>query len=93
MDWGIYQLDAVADRYDITGNPFLVLTNFGDHCLHHLFPTLDHTALDHLYPVLNETMKEFGVELQMFSQLELVKGHLMQVSRETPKCSVRFKRN
>jgi len=84
IDWGIFQLDAVSDRYDITGSPFLVLTNFGDHALHHLFPTLDHGALTHLYPIFKKTMKEFKVDLRMRSQLQLVKGQFMQLSREEP---------
>ena len=40
-DFGICQLEAVKDRIEIKGNLFLNLTNFGDHGLHHLFPTVD----------------------------------------------------
>ncbi|GBP98303.1 Cytochrome b5-related protein [Eumeta japonica] len=41
-DWGLYQLDTVIDRSDIKKSQFMVLTHYGDHALHHLFPTLDH---------------------------------------------------
>ncbi|KAL1494198.1 hypothetical protein ABEB36_009832 [Hypothenemus hampei] len=81
LDWGIFQLVAVMDRKDITGSHFLVLTNFGDHALHHLFPTIDHGLLEHLYPVFLETCKEFDLEWRLESQIELVKGQYMQLAR------------
>ncbi|KAF5293584.1 hypothetical protein FQA39_LY03069 [Lamprigera yunnana] len=84
IDWGLFQLDAVSDRYEITGNTFLVLTNFGDHALHHMFPTLDHSTLKYLYPIFEATMEKFGVNLRMKSQMELVAGQFRQLSRETP---------
>lgn len=84
LDWGIYQLDAVMDRKDINGSHFLVLTNFGDHALHHLFPTIDHGYLQHLYPVFLETCKEFGVEWKQASQMELVKGQYRQLAKILP---------
>lgn len=46
------------ERKEITGSPFLVLTNFGDHCLHHMFPTLDHSTLEHLYPTFKKVSAE-----------------------------------
>ncbi|KAJ8937273.1 hypothetical protein NQ318_005671 [Aromia moschata] len=84
MDWGIYQLDAVMDRKDITGSHFLVLTNFGDHALHHLFPTIDHGLLEHMYPVFLETCKEFGIEWKLSSQFELIKGQYRQLAKTIP---------
>ncbi|XP_044729643.1 cytochrome b5-related protein-like, partial [Chrysoperla carnea] len=83
-DWGLGQLDAVMDRTDINGNQFLVLTNFGEHALHHLFPTVDHALLPKLLPVVKETMKEFNVELRMKSQLELIIGQFKQLIRIKP---------
>lgn len=56
-DWGISQLDAVMERKEISGSLFLVLTNFGDHALHHMFPTLDHSTLEHLYPVFKKVSR------------------------------------
>lgn len=81
MDWGIYQLDAVMDRKDITGSHFLVLTNFGDHALHHLFPTVDHGLLEYLYPVFMDTCKQFGTEWRLSTQLETVKGQYRQLAK------------
>ncbi|XP_018322160.1 cytochrome b5-related protein isoform X2 [Agrilus planipennis] len=85
LDWGIHQLDAVMDRTDITGSHFLVLTNFGDHGLHHLFPTIDHGKLEYLYPVLEETCKKFGIELRMTTQMDLVKGQFKQLLKVKPR--------
>jgi len=50
-DWGICQIDAVRDYIEINSSEFLGLVTFGDHCLHHIFPTIDHWNLHHLYPV------------------------------------------
>lgn len=84
-DWGIYQLDCVMDRKDITGSHFLVITNFGDHSLHHLFPTLDHGILEFLYPTFLKTCAEFGVDWKLTSQIELVKGQFKQLVKTEPK--------
>lgn len=84
VDWGIAELDAVVDRIEITGSHWLVLTNFGDHALHHFFPTLDHGHLELLYPILQETMKEFTVNLRFASQLTLVKGQFRQLIKDEP---------
>lgn len=83
-DWGLSQLDAIMDRREITGSHFLVLTNFGDHCLHHLFPTLDHGTLELLYPTFEKVCQQFNVGLRMTSQLELVKGSYLQMARIEP---------
>ncbi|KAF2892875.1 hypothetical protein ILUMI_13292 [Ignelater luminosus] len=84
IDWGVHQLDAISERHDIKGSPFLVLTNFGDHALHHMFPTLDHGTLEHLYPIFNKTMKQFNLDLRMRSQLQMVKGQFMQLAKDKP---------
>lgn len=72
------------DRTDITGSIFLVLTNFGDHGLHHLFPTIDHAYLPHLYPVLDEVCKEFKIKLRFTTQWDLIKGQFRQLLNTTP---------
>lgn len=84
MDWGIFQLDAVMDRKDIVGSHFMVLTHFGDHALHHLFPTIDHGILKFLYPVFIETCTKFGVEWRSTSATELVKGQFRQLLNTEP---------
>ncbi|XP_069700190.1 cytochrome b5-related protein-like [Periplaneta americana] len=83
-DWGLGQVDAVRDRPEISTSLFLVLVTFGDHCLHHLFPTVDHSYLHLLYPTFYETCKQFGVDYQPFSILDLIKGQFRQLARNTP---------
>lgn len=81
------------DRYDITGNHWLVLTNFGDHALHHMFPTLDHGTLQHLYPVFEATMKQFNIHLRMRSQLQMIKGQFLQLARTQPNSNPPYHKN
>ncbi|KAH8326049.1 hypothetical protein KR067_013681 [Drosophila pandora] len=81
IDWGLYQLDTIIDRSDIKWSDLLVLTHFGEHALHHLFPTLDHGALKHLYPELNQTMKEFDTELREINHWGHIKGQNQQLLR------------
>ncbi|XP_004524830.1 cytochrome b5-related protein [Ceratitis capitata] len=80
-DWGLYQLDTIIDRSDIKGSQFLVLTHFGDHFLHHLFPTLDHGILPQLYPVLYETLEEFQAQLRGCNHLQHIIGQNKQLLR------------
>ncbi len=51
-DWGLQQMDAVRDVRGKSRSLFLAATTFGDHLLHHLFPTVDHSKLQLLYPAL-----------------------------------------
>ncbi|KAM7351849.1 cytochrome b5-related protein-like [Cochliomyia hominivorax] len=80
-DWGLYQVDTIIDRADLKGSQFLVLTHFGDHALHHLFPTLDHGILPQLYPILYETLDEFKCELRECSGLHHLIGQHKQLLR------------
>jgi fatty acid desaturase len=63
MDWGLYQLDVVMDRTDIKGSLFWELTHFGNHALHHFFPTVDHALLDQFSDLFYETCDEFSTYL------------------------------
>lgn len=73
------------ERQELKGNKLLALTNFGDHTLHHLFPTLDHGVLPELYDILFETLFEFEAELQCCPWFfETVKGQFKQLSRTEP---------
>lgn len=83
-DWGLYQLDAVIDRSDIKGSQFMVLTHFGEHALHHLFPTLDHGILPQLYPELKKTIEEFKGELRETTLLHHIIGQNQQLLRTKP---------
>ena len=84
MDWGLSQMDAARDRIEINSFIFLVLVTFGDHCMHHMFPTIDHWYLHKLYPVFNETCKEFGVTYKVGTIMDLLTGQFKQLARITP---------
>lgn len=84
IDWGIAQLDTVMDRVEITGSHWLVSTNFGAHCLHHMFPALDHGSLDYIYPIFQKTMQEFNANLRFCSHLTLMRGMFRQLVRTEP---------
>ncbi|KAL1140757.1 hypothetical protein AAG570_000687 [Ranatra chinensis] len=84
-DWGLFQLDAVRDRLEIKGILPLVITLFGDHSLHHLFPTLDHCHLVELYPILEDTCKEFGYDFKFTTISDLVQGQFLQLARNKSK--------
>jgi fatty acid desaturase len=57
---------------------------FGEHSLHHLFPTVDHTNLHHLYPVFHETCKEFGVKYKPLRLSQLFKGQYQRLAKNKP---------
>ncbi|ALC39399.1 CG17928 [Drosophila busckii] len=80
-DWGLYQLDTIIDRGDIKWSDLLVLTHFGEHALHHMFPTLDHGVLKLLYPELQQTLREFKCELREINHWAHIKGHNQQLLR------------
>lgn len=81
LDFGIFQLNAVIDRKDAKQNQFMVLTHFGEHTLHHLFPTLDHGLLPQLNDIFLDTCKEFSVEMREYPWFELIKGQFQQLAR------------
>ncbi|XP_054741864.1 cytochrome b5-related protein [Anastrepha obliqua] len=83
-DWGLFQVDTIIDRGDLKHSQFLVLTHFGDHILHHLFPTLDHGILPQLYPILYETLEEFKGKLRECNHLEHILGQHKQLLRTKP---------
>ena len=83
-DFGLGQIDAVRDHVEFAHNPFIVLVTFGEHCLHHLFPTIDHTNLHHFYPVFHETCKKCGVKYKPLKFLELWKGQFQLLAKNKP---------
>jgi fatty acid desaturase len=91
LDWGLAQLDATADSRDVTGFLLTELSMFGNHILHHLFPTLDHGHLDFLRPILQQTCDEFKLPKHLtqspsiYNQKELVIGTLQQLARTEPR--------
>ncbi|GBP72168.1 Cytochrome b5-related protein [Eumeta japonica] len=70
-DWGMHEMEAVMERTDISGSLFKVMTFFGDHALHHLFPTLDHATLSYLYPIFLEHCQKFRANFRTTSSLDL----------------------
>uniref|UniRef100_A0A1B6H6A9 Cytochrome b5 heme-binding domain-containing protein n=2 Tax=Homalodisca liturata TaxID=320908 RepID=A0A1B6H6A9_9HEMI len=83
-DWGLHTLDATRDRVEVMGSPNLVLVTYGDHSLHHLFPTIDHVHLSSLYPVMEQTCREFGYNFKLKTTWDLVTGQFRQLMRNEP---------
>lgn len=89
-DWGLCQLDAVAERHDIDDNLFLSLIVYGNHALHHLFPTLDHDQLLHIEDVFRDTCQAFGIDAfqERHKRLDfwrLAVGAVNQLARVSPR--------
>lgn len=84
LDWGIHQLDTIVERIDYAGNHFKSLTRFGDHALHHLFPTLDHAELKYLYPTLLEHCEKFDVQLRTCTFYRALLSKSKQLVRKRP---------
>lgn len=74
----------MIDRKDAHANHFMSLTNFGDHILHHLFPTLDHGYLKELYPIFHEMVNEFQLEARVAPFVTLIWANHLQVARIEP---------
>lgn len=81
LDYGIYQLAATIDRVEMKPNLFIRLTHFGDHVLHHLFPSLDHSVLPHLRETLIKTCEEFDAKYQECTILQAIAGQFKQLGR------------
>lgn len=62
----------------------VILSTFGEHTLHHLFPTIDHAYHRHLYPILAQTCNEYNVRFEFTTTAEAVAGFFRQVSRTEP---------
>ena len=84
LDYGIYQLAATIDRVEAKYNLFVSLTHFGDHMLHHFFPSLDHSILPQLRDVLIETCEDFEEELRECSMYDALIGQFKQLRRRRP---------
>ena len=82
-DWGLHQLDTVRD-VDKGDNLFFEASTFGNHLLHHLFPTVDQSKLHHLRQVTVETCKEFGADYHYMSPVDMIVGMHKQIMREKP---------
>ncbi|XP_039293035.1 cytochrome b5-related protein [Nilaparvata lugens] len=80
-DWGLNQLDAVGERVEVKKTFPWSHLSFGDHALHHIFPTIDHDDLAQLYPVFERTCQEFNVKLSHMTTWELILGQFKQLMR------------
>lgn len=84
-DWGLHQYDAVYDRNEIFGNRFFGMIMFGEHTLHHFFPTLDFCYLQELIPIYEETLKEFEIDgMNNKPILKTFVGTFKQLTRNEP---------
>lgn len=81
FDYGVYQLAATIERTPANANLFVSLTNFGDHMLHHMFPSLDHSVLRHLRKTLAETCSDFKEDFRKCSIWEAMVGQFQQLGR------------
>jgi len=61
VDWGVYQMVSVGYRPSVDSHWILSSVAFGQHILHHLFPTLDPAYLPLLGPTLTQVCSEFGL--------------------------------
>lgn len=81
LDFGIYQLSAVSDRVEINSSLILTLTHFGQHALHHMFPSLDHSLLPQLEKIFLDTCEEFKADINKWTMMEAFKGKFQQMTR------------
>ena len=82
-DFGYHQVKIVYERDLAKSNLFISLTTFGNHLMHHIFPTLDHAFLPHMSEAFLETCKEFNVDIKNCTMWEGFVGHLKQLKRTT----------
>lgn len=81
LDFGIFQLGATTERTETNGYLFISLTNFGDHYLHHMIPTVDHASLPQLRGVFLQTCKEFNLELREYHLYQCIIPQFKQLAR------------
>ena len=92
-DWGACQLDAVKGRKIVDDGGLylqlpLQLITYGNHILHHMFPTLDHGLLEKIRPIFKQTCAEFGLPEELYSNYgieEMAMGLFRQLHRTSPR--------
>jgi hypothetical protein len=62
VDWGIFQVIAVVRVEEIDRNLLLTSTTFGNHILHHLLPSVDHSKLPLVREVFLQTCREHQID-------------------------------
>lgn len=83
-DFGAFQLQTVSDNPVVKKSLFLSLTHFGDHALHHLFPTVDQAELPYISDILEETCKEFKIQLKFTKSFNAITEQILQLKRTVP---------
>ncbi|KPJ18938.1 Cytochrome b5-related protein [Papilio machaon] len=83
-DWGLHEVEAVMDRRDINTSFFRVMTFFGHHTLHHLFPTLDHAVLEYMYPVFLQHCEKYRAKFRVTTQFDMVVQQIKLTAKKTP---------
>ncbi|XP_052895555.1 cytochrome b5-related protein-like [Anopheles moucheti] len=81
IDFGLYQMATIVERRGVEGSLLKVITTFGDHYLHHLFPTLDHAILPQLNGVFLATCHEFDVGKRCSSWFSQYLAQNLQLAR------------
>lgn len=84
LDWGIHQLDTIEQRIEYDDSLFKSITRFGDHAVHHLFPTLDHAELKYIYPILQEHCDKFEMQLKTTDFYGALMNNCKQIMRSIP---------
>jgi fatty acid desaturase len=69
------------ERIEVQPYIFLVAISFGDHTLHHLFPTIDHSKLPLIHDIFHQTLKEFNVRFNVNSIGGMAFGMIRQIGR------------
>lgn len=77
-------MNTCAQRNEPADIITLALVTFGDHTLHHLFPTLDHSLIPLLQEIFEDTCKEFHLDLTPKSYTSIMCGQFEQLVRISP---------
>jgi hypothetical protein len=81
LDFGIYQMATTIDRYEANTNLFAATVFYGEHTLHHLLPTLDHSVLHNFRDILEDTCIEFEKDLKLISFATSIIEQFKQLKR------------
>lgn len=83
LPYSLRQLDTVLEKNDAVHSTLLAIsTTFGEHPLHHLFPTVCQSKLSMLKPIFEQTLEEFQTKNRKVTQLELFRGTYQQYMRD-----------
>lgn len=78
-------MNSRKERSEPIKNVFVGLVTFGDHTLHHLFSSLDHSLMPLLQDVFEDTCKKHDMDMSPKPVLSIIRGQFQQLVRITPK--------